>query len=209
MFPMIQSLERRMLMSVSATTLSLDMQKLDTDATAVTTAHTVRYTTAHNDSVALGEDLRGLDTKSNRLSNNLLIFRLDVAGDLSHIRIVAAMNTLLLTARTDAALGALYGKALLNHPTSTPYQKLVAKEISNLNTLIPAKLTALQTQLNDAQASFTTYADEIAAANPSLNTLVPDFVSDLATKTAAVSSAAGQVSTDAAQLATDLAAIPT
>jgi hypothetical protein len=206
---MIQSLERRMLMSVTAATLSADVSNVFTDAAAAMTAHSTRHTAAHNDIQAIVLDLKGLDTKLNRAANNKLAATLVLEGDITHLRIVVDQAAFLTTAKIDSLLGEVFGKGLLNHPTSTAFAKLVANEITNLNTKVPAKLTTLQTELTTATNTFDANLNAIAAANPSLSSLVTSFETDVAAKTAAYSTAAGAVATDTSQLATDLAAIPT
>jgi len=208
MSQMIQTLERRMLMSVSAATLSADLSNIYTDAAAAMSAHDARHNAAKNDITAIADDLKGLDTKANRASNNKLVATLESEGAVNHLKILADQAVFLTTAKVDSVLGLVYGKGLLNHPTSTAFQKLVAKDITNLNTNVPARLTTLQTELTNATNTFDTNMNAIGAANPTLSSLISAFETDVAAKTATYSAAAGKVGTDASQMATDLAAIP-
>ena len=211
MSQMIQSLEQRVLMSVTAATLIADVAKLNTDAAAVVTAHTARVASAKDSYDAIVADLKILDASATPAVKAAARRQVATLADhnlVSHARIVVDQTVFLVVAKLDAVLGEAHGKGLLLHPTSTAFQKLVAKDITNLNTNVPAKLSTLQTELTAATSQTDTDANAIAASNSSIASLISTSESDLATKTTTLSAAASQVSTDAAQLATDLSGIP-
>jgi hypothetical protein len=205
---MIQALEQRMLMSVTAATLTTDLQAVRSAAAAVPVARSTHDKGINDAITALAADLKVVQSPSNRLSNARLIARLRVAGAVGRLRVAIDQNIFVGTARVESIIGTAHGKALLAHPTSAGLQKAVAKDVTNLNTNVPARLTTLQNELTAADAAFDAIANQIATANPTVASVISTGEAKLATEAAAASTAANQVEAATAQLATDLASIP-
>jgi hypothetical protein len=206
---MIQALEQRMLMSVTAATLTTDLQAVQTAAAAVPAVRSAHDKGINNAITALAADLKVIQTPSNRLSNARLIAQLRVSGAVGRLRVAIDQNIFVGIARVESIIGTAHGKALLAHPTSVALQKAVAKDVTNLNTNVPARLTTLQNELTAADAAFNAIADQIGAANSAeVGNLIKTGESTLATQAAAASTAANRVEAATAQLATDLASIP-
>jgi hypothetical protein len=205
---MIQALEQRMLMSVTAATLTTDLQAVRSAAAAVPVTRSAHDKGINDAITALAADLKVVQSPSNRLSNARLIAKLRVSGAVGRLRVAIDQNVLVGLARVESTIGTAHGRALLLHPTSAGLQKSVAKDVTNLNTNIPAKLTTLQNELAAADTAFNAIADQIATANPQTASLISTGEAQLATEAAAASTAANQVEVATAQLATDLASIP-
>jgi hypothetical protein len=204
MSQMIQALEQRMLMSVTAATLTTDLHAVQSAAAAVPVARSAHDKGINNAITALAADLKVVQSPSNRLANARLIAQLRVSGAVGRLRVAIDQNIFVGIARVESLIGTVHGKALLVHPTSVGLQKAVARDITNLNTNIPARLTTLQNKLTAADAAFDAIANEIKAVNNSqaVTDLIMAGEATLATEAATASAAANQVEVATAKLAT-------
>lgn len=207
MSQLIQSLERRVLMSVTATTLATDLSNVQAAITAGETTHTNRYDFAKSAIETISADVKGLTTKSNRASEEHLVLELVAAGDTSHAKLVVDLSVLKVLSTVLSKVGVAAGDSLIKHPTSVALQKLVTRDAALLNATIPIKVTNLDDELNSSSATLEADLNAIATANPSLASTISSDITTLATDTTALETAAGQLQTATTQLATDLTSL--
>jgi hypothetical protein len=205
----IQSLESRMLMSASSSTLSTDLSVIVADATATRAASKSLQSAALSDEKIIAADLRGLSNKS---SNRVLLLRaqLDEARLFSRTSIAEANLLITGSVRSRHAVGD--GKTLLTHPTNASLKAHVAGHVTNLNTVVPAELNVLQTNVANLVQTWVADLNAIAAANPSDATLagaVQTAQNDVNTRAGTLTAAATKFQTDIAILGNDLLTIGT
>jgi hypothetical protein len=203
----IQSLESRVLMSASSATLSTDLSTIVADATTTRAASKSLQSTALSDERIIAADLRGLSNKS---SNRVLLLKAQVDEARLFSRTAVAEANLLITgsARSRHAVGD--GRILLAHPTNASLKAHVAGHVTNLNTVIPAELNVLQSDVANLVQTWVADLNAIAAANPGSSTLaaaVQTAQNDVSTHAGALTSAATKFQTDIAILGNDLLSI--
>jgi hypothetical protein len=127
-------------------------------------------------------------------------------------RTAVAEANLLITgsARSRHAVGD--GRILLAHPTSAGLKAHVAGHVTNLNTVIPAELNVLQSDVANLVQTWVVDLNAIAAANPGDATLagaVQTAQNDVNTRAGTLNAAATKFQTDVAILGNDLLTIGT
>jgi hypothetical protein len=208
---MIQSLERRTFMSATAATLTADAATLNTDASAVVAARVARSAATTTDVNAIVADLRAIYKHASlaqkmTIQHEIVALRAGVA--LSNFFVVKQQSIFVSYSRLDANAGLAHGKALLLHPTSAAISKLVAKDITNLNSYPAGKLSLLMNELSSATYYFKRYMDAIAVSTSSVSSTVTTLENDVASHETAIENASGVVVADATNMANDLSTIP-
>jgi hypothetical protein len=199
----VQALEDRVLMSVTAATLTADATAVLAQITATKTSFATLKASDASFRAGIASQIKLLDTKTNRAANSKLVAALNRNSSVNYAKINSADNALLAAAKSDALAGEAAGKLFLLHPTKTAYQTKVTKEIAILNAL-STKLTALETAVANASTTGATVYTEVVTANPTLAGAFATGEATGQTNVLAFSNNAALVITDTTQLATDL-----
>ena len=210
MLPMIQSLEKRMFMSVSAGTLASDVATLNTDAKAVLAARTALVAAGNADVKTIAADLKAINAHASLAVKLAALHQLaQTRSDLavSHHFVALETSAFLILARSQALSGEIHGKGLLAHPSSATFLARVAKDISKLNSYPAAKYATMRNEFSSGTYYFNRNTGVIETSNPSLAGDIASTEADYSAKTDALSTAVSNVVTDATALATDLSAI--
>lgn len=163
---LVEALEWRRLLSVSATTLSVDLQAVDSASSAVESSGVTLRNAVVADKTAIIADVKALEIKSTRASDNRLTTLLN-SHDLSrHVRDAAALKSLLSGGDSMSAADVKLGNSLLVHPTNKALARQISTRAATLNSTVSARLNTVNTLLSDS--AFVTDLNNIAAAVPSL-----------------------------------------
>lgn len=198
-----------MLMSVTADTLTADMQTIKADSAAAIAARVALNNILLADVRAIATGVRQAETKANRPENSTLLAALQHDNNLYLAKLVVGVNGLNASARYPATSGSAFGKVLLKHPTSAAYQKFVAKVVTYANTVVPQWVTFVENELTNFANRVGADLGLIADLNPTVAGAVNTYESDFGTKANALVAASIQMQTDTTQLTSDLNAIPT
>ncbi len=194
----IQPLERRMLLTATATSLANELTTINTDSATVKVDMAAIQTAVKTDLAAITVDLKGSP------KTNAPLLRFLKRDTNQFVAKLKADVTTLLRATATSAKGASDGTALLAAPTSAPLQGRIPNDIP------PLTLTTTRFgKLNGDALTATVDADVTAltTANPTntaLNTDGNKLTSDLNTLTATLLSDAGKFNTAVGALKTDL-----
>src|SRR6185437_9139031 len=144
---LIESLENRMLMSVTVTA-----DVLTTDAKALVTAaaqNTVELNALLKSEVTLNKTVSATvksdGAAADKSANAKLLSALSKEFNSSYAKIKVADKALTSLAKSSATSGNSTGKALIAKPTNAALLAKVARIITALDTTIPAKATAIGT----------------------------------------------------------------
>jgi hypothetical protein len=200
---LFETLENRALMSVTATTLSADVKTVSSQTATLRADLAALKSQDTSFRNSLVHDIKLLETKTDRISDNRLISTLRRDSSIDFLKVTLAETSFVLSARSDAAVAAADGKRLLLHPAKAAYQNKVNHDITLLSTL-STKLTNLQNAVLNASTLISPVYTQIESANPSLVTTITTALAGETSPTTAFADAAVQVVTDTNQLATDL-----
>jgi hypothetical protein len=207
MNPMIQTLERRMLMSVTAAQLDIDVQTVKQDAAAMASIPVDEASAFKSAASSVAADIAPVTTKTNRLSNHRLLAALSAGDAVWLARLNIARVSLAAMARVESTAAAAHGKLLLLHPTSTLFQNLVIKDEARLRADIRTRSARVEEAFSGALSAFLTTNNKIAAANGAVSAQVLLEYSNLIGPADTGVAPADQVHTDVFTLINDLGAI--
>lgn len=166
----IQSLEQRMFLSVSSSTLSSDLATVHSDASAVRSEALSLHKTVAADLKTLSTDVRALKVAS----NNKLLGKVDADAGVLEAKTSVTEAGLLGTGESLSVVVAAEGKLLLLKPSNTKLSAKLASNTAALNSKVSAKMSALQTAATNLQTGLDTDLSNIAAANSSSTTVAAD-----------------------------------
>lgn len=203
---LIESLERRVFLSVSVTGAAL---AADANAVvAATTATTAALNDLQRSGVALLKSVsaavKQAETKADKAADAKLLAALSKASGPAFGKIKSAANGVVSTARSGALSGGAAGKALLAKPTNTALQAKVNKVITALTTTLLSRLSAVELAQGNAGVAMNTALTNITNALPSIAGAVQTAVDASAAKSGVFDTAILNVQATAAQLAADL-----
>ena len=208
----VQSLEPRMLFTVTPTRATFIADALQIFAEAATARADLKATAAvvAADTRTIAADLKSISTASDKASNAALFRTLKTDEVKTLVKLRVDENVLVGPTSGLARRSAAQGIALLLHPTNVHLQALVAADEAALATVTAAPLAKLESDSNASAIGMDLM--NIANANPSstlLATHVQNFESDGNTAVGNFVAAATMFTTNVATLPSDLSATPT
>jgi hypothetical protein len=207
---LIESLENRMLMSVTVTAAVLN-----TDAKALVTAaaqNTVELNALLKSQAALTKavsaTVKADGAAGDKAANAKLLAALSKEFSSSYGKLKAADKALTVLAKSSATSGNSSGKALIAKPTNAALLAKVAKIITALDTTIPTKANAITAAETNVGSSTDTTFTTLSTNVPSLVNAIQSALADGDTKATAFDGGVSLIVSASAQLGADLGGAP-
>ncbi len=207
MSPLIEPLEGRVLLSVTAAQLQTDARALVTATASSNAAFNAVRSAEFGLIKAVSANIRHNGGLIGNVVGSALAAGLTGAGKTGYAHIKTSQKSLTSAAKSTANLSVARGKALLKKSSDTTLQTAVGDLITQLNATLPGELASLQTVLQDAGTAIESAFTAIVAALPGISSAVQSVAQTVLQKSQEFDAALAAIPTAAAQLAADLSSI--
>ena len=204
---LIESMENRVLLSVTPAQLQADAQALVTATSASNAAFNAVRSAEFGLIKSVAANLKHNGGLIGDVVGSALVATLTGAGKTGYTHIQTSQKVLTAKARTTARQSVARGKALLRKSSDTTLQTDVQNLINQLNTAVPDAFSTLQTVLQDAGTAIESAFSAIVAALPGISSEVQSVAQTVLQKTQQFDAALAAIPTAVSQLAADLSSI--
>jgi hypothetical protein len=207
MSPLIETLENRVLLSVTPAQLQADARALVTATSSSNAAFNAVRSAEFGLIKSVAANLKHNGGLIGNLVGSGLSAALTGAGKTGYSHIKSSQKVLTATAKSTARQSVAKGKALLRKSSDTTLQTDVQDLINQLNTVVPDALSTLQTVLQDAGTAIESAFNAIVAVIPDITSTLGPVAQTVLQKSQEFDAALAAIPTAVSQLAADLSSI--
>jgi hypothetical protein len=204
---LIESLEDRVLFSVTPAQLQADAKALVTATAASNTAFNAVRSAEFGLINAVAKNVEHKGGLIGNVVGSALVGAFSGAGKTGYVHIKSSQKVLTSAAKSTANRSVAKGKALLKDASNSTVASDVQDLITQLNATLPADLSSLQTVLQDAGTLIENAFTAIVAALPGISSAIDSVAQTVLQKSQDFDTALAAIPTAAAQLAADLSSL--
>ena len=204
---LIESLEDRVLLSVTPAQLQADAKALVTATASSNAAFNAVHAAEFGLINAVAKNVKHNGGLIGNVVGSALIGALSGAGKTGYARIKSSQKTLTMSAKSTATQSVAKGRALLKDASNSTIATDVQDLITQLSATLPADLSSLQTVLQDAGTVIENAFTAIVAALPGISSAIDAAAQTVLQRSQAFDTALAAIPTAAAQLAADLSSL--
>jgi hypothetical protein len=200
----IESLESRTLMTAAAATIVADAAAVKSDIAAAKAELVVLRASEFSFYESVAAEVKLTQTKAQRKINARLGGLVVHTAAVYYGRISGAENSLAANANARDAASVVNVKQFDAHPTKAAYQKAIAKDITLLETVIPAKLASVEALVTAALTAINADYSSVEIEDPQTTDIITADEATAATAATNFTDAAAAIQAGTALVATDL-----